>query len=33
LVCYGSYTNKKAAKEALKEIKSSQNKSAWLSKN
>ncbi len=33
LVCYGSYTNKAAAKKALGEIKSSENKSAWLSKN
>jgi hypothetical protein len=33
LVCYGSYTNKAAAKKALGEIKSTENKSAWLSKN
>lgn len=33
LVCYGSYTNKAAALKALKEVRNSENKSAWLSKN
>ena len=33
LVCYGSFTNKAAALKSLKEIKSTENKSAWLSKN
>jgi len=33
LVCYGSYTNKSAAKEALSEIKSNENPGAWLKKH
>lgn len=33
LVCYGSYTNKAAAKEALAKVKSEENASAWLKKH
>jgi len=33
MVCYGSYTNKSAAKSALRDIKSSENPGAWLKKH
>jgi cell division septation protein DedD len=33
LVCYGSYVSKKAAKKALKEVRQSDSKSAWLKKH
>ena len=33
LVCYGSYTNRSAAKSALQGIKSSENPGAWLKKH
>ncbi|MFK7757053.1 MAG: SPOR domain-containing protein [Flavobacteriales bacterium] len=33
MVCYGSYTNRSAAKTALTEIKSSENPGAWLKKH
>ena len=33
MVCYGSYTNKSAAKSALQNIKSDENPGAWLKKH
>jgi len=33
MVCYGSYTNKSAAKSALQSIKSAENPGAWLKKH
>lgn len=33
LVCYGSYTNRQAAKEALTAVRSNENSNAWLKKH
>jgi nucleoid DNA-binding protein len=33
LVCYGSYTNRSAAKTALREVKQNENSNAWLKKH